>query len=81
MPVIHTIQVPGRQTSPEPIPSALGEWEGCAGEVHTFHEPMVLCMVEIDADSTIYLFCHSDQVDGAVERLKQLLTSGQPLSS
>ena len=49
MSTIHTINVPAGP-APDPILSPIGDWESAAGEVHTFHEPMVSLSVEIKVD-------------------------------
>jgi len=77
MSVLHRITLPpkGRWVSDRsPIASDLGEWQSCAGEAHEFHDPMVSLTVSIDDDHTLHLFCEADQVDAAVERLRQLLS-------
>jgi hypothetical protein len=72
MSTIHTIKVPAGP-APDPIPSPIGEWESAAGEVHTFHEPMVSLSVEIDPDHTLHMFCEAHQVDRVPGVLARLL--------
>jgi len=73
MSVLHEITVPPRRNGKSVVVSDLGEWECCANEVHTFHEPMVSLTVSIDDDHTLHLFCEAHQVDAAVDKLKHLL--------
>jgi hypothetical protein len=74
MSILHRIQVPPADpNAPAPIPSLLGEWESCAGEVHTFYEPMVRLTLAINADHTLHMFCEADQVDAVAGVLTQRL--------
>lgn len=72
MSTIHTINVPAGP-APDPILSPIGDWESAAGEVHTFHEPMVSLSVEIDPDHTLHMFCEAHQVDRVPGVLARLL--------